>query len=174
MKTSHKSQIHKETVRDRGNGLHSHLPWGWLIFCFMCDGHQSAPGKTKCVHTSLARLGCYSGPSVNWNGPSAPQLGLLLSFAFPGHRQGPNGRKFQYNCAEQLMEEHWSLLKLEQNVLSLGLRGAPCILCQRLLDRKTANHSGQMCSTLSCRSCCCHTLQTHSPQAAIAVDIVPM
>lgn len=33
------SEIHKGTPRDRGNDPHSHLPRGWFIFCFMCDGH---------------------------------------------------------------------------------------------------------------------------------------
>lgn len=40
-----RGEIHKGTVRDRGNGLHTHLPWGWFVFSFMCDGPQSAPEK---------------------------------------------------------------------------------------------------------------------------------
>lgn len=104
------------------------------------------------------------GPCVDWNRPSASQLGFALCFAFTGHRRWPNGRKFQSDCAEQLMEEHRPSLKLEQNVLSLGLRGAPCILCQRLLDRKTANHSSQMCGTLSYRRWLLpHSANTLSP-----------
>lgn len=70
------------------------------------------------------------------------------------------------------MGKHRPPLEAEQNVSSLALGEAPYILCQCLLDRKTASHSSQMCSTLSCRISCCHTLQTHSPQAAIAIGIV--
>lgn len=82
------SEIHKGTVRDWGNGPHSQLPWGWFIFCFMCDGHQSAPEKNKRVHTSLALLGCYNGSLCEMKQSICLSAGTCTLFCFSWAQAG--------------------------------------------------------------------------------------
>ena len=162
------------TVMDRCNGPNSHLPWGCFCSAARVNGPQSVPEKNKSVHSSLALLGCCQwviawierdNRSFSWD---LHCVSLLLA------------------TSSVLMEENFNRTALsssrrstdplegQQNVSSLALGEASYILCQHWPDTKTDNHSGQMHSTLCCRICCCHTLQTHSPQAAIAIGIVSL
>lgn len=129
--------------------------------------------KNKSVHTSLAVLGCCQWV-IAWIETDALSFGwdlhsVLLLVATGRVLMEENFNRTARRSSWQNTEFP---LEGEKRVSSLAFGEAPYILCQCLLVRKPANHSGQICSTLSCRICCCHTLQTHSPQAAIAIGIV--
>lgn len=170
--------LHKE-VRDekwvmkgRGNGFNSHLPWGCFMYCCTCERTSECTWK-KIICSYLpgtARM-LSVGHSVNWNSLSFGWdfhcVLLLLGTGSVLMKENFNGTALSSSRRNTRPP-----LEGEKNVSSLAVREAPYILCQCLLDRKPASHSGQTCSTLSCRICCCHTLQTHSPQAAIPIGIV--